>query len=48
MGRNMKIGEKQGDMGRPHSKDGYRQTSIESGRERWKNIKNARKGEANS
>ena len=34
MGRNRKIGEKQGDMGRPHGKGGCRQTSKESGRER--------------
>ena len=48
MGRNRKIGENQDDMGRPHGKNGCRQTNKESGRESWKNIKNARKGEANS
>ena len=32
----------------PHGKDGCRHTSKESGRDRWKNIKDARKGEANS
>ena len=32
-------------MGRPHGKDGCRHTSKESGRERLKNIKDARKGE---
>ena len=42
---NRKIGEKQAEMGRPHGKDGCRHTSEESGRERWKNIKDARKGE---
>ena len=31
---NRKIGEKQGEMGRPHCKDGYIHTSKESGRER--------------
>ena len=31
---NRKIGEKQGEMGRPHGKDGCRHTSKESGRER--------------
>ena len=42
---NRKIGEKQDEMGRPHDKDGCRHTSKESGRERWRNIKDARKGE---
>ena len=42
---NRKIGEKQGEMVRPHGKDGCRHTSEESGREMWKNIKDARKGE---
>ena len=31
---NRKIGEKQGEMGRPHGKDGCRHTSEENGRER--------------
>ena len=31
---NRKIGEKQGEMGTPHGKDGCRHTSKESGRER--------------
>ena len=31
---NRKIGEKQGEMGGPHGKDGCRHTSKESGRER--------------
>ena len=44
MGRNRKIGEKQGDMGRPHGKDGCRQTSKESGRERLKTSRMQEKG----
>ena len=31
---NRKIGEKQGEMGRPHGKDGCRHTSEENGSER--------------
>ena len=34
MERNRKIGEKQGDIYRPHDKDGCRETSIESERVR--------------
>ena len=40
----VKIGEKQGEIGRPHGKDGCRHTSKESGRERLKNIKMQEKG----
>ena len=44
---NREIGEKQGDMGRPHGKDKYDKL-VKRVEERWKNIKDARKGEANS
>ena len=42
---NRKIGEKQNEMGRPLGKNGCRQTGIEL---RWKNIKDAGKGEGHS
>ena len=43
---NRNIGEKQGEMGRPHGKDGCRQNSKESGRERWKKHQGCKKRES--